>query len=94
MGIAQDLIELGIKLIVMEAQKNYINFSDKIFEKDSKCKFKPINTNNKVVLTCAESRNFLSSLGIEGEIIYTPGHSDDSISTSKILLCMYNNHYL
>lgn len=31
-------------------------------------------------MSCAESRNFLNDLGIKGEIIHTPGHSDDSVS--------------
>jgi glyoxylase-like metal-dependent hydrolase (beta-lactamase superfamily II) len=32
------------------------------------------------LLTFAESRQFLSSLGLAGEIIPTPGHSDDSVT--------------
>jgi glyoxylase-like metal-dependent hydrolase (beta-lactamase superfamily II) len=32
------------------------------------------------VLTEGESREFLAGIGIEGEIISTPGHSDDSVT--------------
>ena len=32
------------------------------------------------MISCMESRDFLAEIGIDGEIIYTPGHSDDSIS--------------
>ena len=32
------------------------------------------------MLTCAESREFLAKLGISGEVIHTPGHSEDSVS--------------
>ena len=33
-----------------------------------------------MIISCEDSRRFLNDLGINGEIIYTPGHSDDSIS--------------
>ncbi len=80
MGIAQDIIEnMNAKLLVMDVQKDYIHSSDKIFEKDNNTKFKPINT-VPIIISCEQSRNFLKDLGIDGEIIYTPGHSDDSIS--------------
>ena len=40
----------------------------------------PINKENAVMLKCEESRLFLHDLGIEGEILSTPSHSNDSIS--------------
>ena len=80
MGIAQEIIEnMDVKLLVIDVQKDYIHCSDKIFEKDKNMDFKPINT-EPVIISCEESRNFLKQLGIDGEIIHTPGHSDDSIS--------------
>ena len=80
MGIAQDIIEnMNAKLLVIDVQKDYLHSSDKIFEKDNNTKFKPINM-VPVIISCEQSRNFLKDLGIDGEIIYTPGHSDDSIS--------------
>lgn len=33
-----------------------------------------------LVITCAESRAQLAQIGIPGEIVHTPGHSDDSVS--------------
>jgi ribonuclease/clavin/mitogillin len=33
-----------------------------------------------VTIPIAESRAFLRRIGIEGEIMHTPGHSDDSVS--------------
>ena len=80
MGIAQDIIKnMNTKLLVIDVQKDYIHSSDKIFEKDNKVHFNPINT-EPLIISCEESRKFLNELGIDGEIIYTPGHSDDSIS--------------
>lgn len=79
MGIAQDIIEMGAKLILIDIQKDYIHSSDMIFQKDKNIEFKPINT-NPIIITCEQSREFLNNLGISGEIIHTPGHTDDSIS--------------
>ncbi len=80
MGIAQDLAELGIKIIVFDTQKDYIHFSDNIFDKDKRVAYKPIKDNYALFLSCEESRLFLEENEISGEIISTPGHSDDSVS--------------
>ena len=80
MGITQDIIDnMNVKLLVIDVQKDYIHCSDKIFEKNKNINFNPICT-EPLIISCNDSRNFLNDLGINGEIIYTPGHSDDSIS--------------
>lgn len=40
----------------------------------------PIEDEKVLTLSCEESRSFLKKMNIDGEIIRTPGHSDDSIS--------------
>lgn len=80
MGIAQDLAELGIKIVVLEEQKEYIHYSDNIFKKEKNKSFKPIDEDDVQIISCFESRKFLERIGVFGEILYTPGHSDDSIS--------------
>lgn len=80
MGIVQDIIDsMNVKLLVIDVQKDYIHCSDKIFEKNKNINFNPICT-EPLIISCNDSRNFLNDLGINGEIIHTPGHSDDSIS--------------
>ena len=80
MGIVQDIIDrMNSNLLVVDIQKDYIHCSDKIFEKDKNICFNPINT-KPIIISCDQSRSFLKNLGIDGEIIHTPGHSDDSIS--------------
>ena len=78
-GIAQDIIDMGTKLLLLDVQKDYIHNADNIFQKDKNIQFKPIHT-EPVIISCEQSREFLKDLGINGEIIYTPGHSEDSIS--------------
>ena len=80
MGIAQDIVDnMSAKLLVVDIQKDYIHFSDKKFEKDNTIKFSPINT-KPVIISCEESRDFLKEVGIDGEILYTPGHIEDIVS--------------
>ncbi len=79
MGIAQDLADLGIKLVIFDVQREYTHFSDNIFAKENK-PFKPIDDENALYLSCEESRQFLSMLGIDGEALHTVGHSEDSVS--------------
>lgn len=79
MGLVGKLVEQGIELLLVDIQKEAVHFSDKIFEKD-KLQYSKINENDATIITCAESREFLSSIGISGEIIHTPSHSEDSIS--------------
>lgn len=80
MGIAQDIAELGVKVVVFEEQKNYVHWSDNIFAKDKKVVFKSIDENKALSMSCLDSRKFFESVGIYGMVLYTPGHSDDSIS--------------
>ena len=79
-GIAQDIAETGAQVLIMDVQKEFVHSSDAIFAKERGSSFKPIDESRARVLTCAESRAFLRGFGIEGEILHTPGHSDDSIS--------------
>lgn len=79
MGLVGQLAEQGIKLLLVDVQKEAVHFSDKIFEKD-KLPYSVINEADAFVISCEESRAFLSSIGISGEIIHTPSHSEDSVS--------------
>ncbi len=80
MGIAQEIADLGIQLIVFEEQKDFIHCSDNIFAKNRSIPFKPIDDKKVYYLSCADSRSFFSKIEIDGEVIHTIGHSDDSVS--------------
>lgn len=79
MGLIGELIKQGAKLLLIDVQKDFIHFSDSIFAKD-KLQYIPIDEADATVISCKESRDFLSSIGIHGEIVHTPSHSEDSIS--------------
>ena len=80
MGIIGDLQQLGIRPVIVDVQQDSVHFSDDIFAREKHLSYTPIDENNAVRISCAESREFLHGIGISGEIIHTPSHSQDSIS--------------
>ena len=78
-GLASSLMSQGVKLLVMESQTGSLHYSDPIFTRQPRLEYVPIEDDKALVLSFANSRSFLSNLGIEGEIISTPSHSEDSI---------------
>lgn len=79
-GLTQNLRDLGTNLIIHEEQIPYINKLNLFFKKNPKANFKDIITSNYIVLSDSNSQSFLESIGILGNLITTPGHSDDSVS--------------
>lgn len=80
MGIAQEIAGRGAVIAAADVQRSYIHAADGVFAKDAKVHFQPIDDAKIRWITPGESREFLAELGIDGEIIPTPGHSDDSIT--------------
>ncbi len=79
MGLIGELMKQGVKLLMVDAQKDFIHYSDSIFARD-KIRCPPIDETQAAVIACKDSRSFLSRMGIRGEIIRTPSHSEDSVS--------------
>jgi len=80
MGIAQEIAEHGPVIILAEPQKDHVHAYDEVLLRDRKVDFHPVREDRAKVLPLAESRSFLRELGIDGEILSTPGHSEDSIT--------------
>jgi len=79
-GLVSELMSQGVRLIIMESQTDLVHYSDGIFEKEPYLGYKTIDESRAQVLLFEDSRKFLKELGIEGKIISTPSHSEDSIS--------------
>ncbi len=77
-GLAVELQGMGIKLIVVDIQQAAID----AVQGDPKLakQYSPYAKKSAITITLDESRAFLATLGIQAEIIATPGHSDDSIT--------------
>ena len=78
-GLTQELKNQGIKFILLEPQIDFIPQLTEFF-KTKTYPYVEIQQNRNLNLKLEESRTFLSSIGLNGEIIYTPGHSDDSVT--------------
>ncbi len=79
-GLVSELIKQGVKLLLLDTQRSYIHFSDKIFSRDKHLDYESITTERATVISSEESRSFLKSIGVNGEIVATTSHSNDSIS--------------
>lgn len=79
-GLVSDLTKMGVQLLIIDMQCDYVHFADNIFKREKFLRYVPIDEKNATIITCKESRNFLSNMGIMGEIIPTISHSKDSIS--------------
>lgn len=80
MGIVSELMKQGVRLLLVDVQKEYVGFSDEIFARERRLEYVPVNAEKAIIISCEGSRAFLKSIGIEGEIIITPSHSGDSVS--------------
>ena len=86
-GAAQDLKRRGVPLLVMEEQVHAIPLM-KQWTKPAD-NYTEITTHDNVVIPLSESRALLAEIGIGGEIVHTPGHSDDSVSLVLDICCAF-----
>lgn len=77
-GLAQELKQAGVPLLVMDVQVAAISVMKRWTKPQDH--FVDITTHDNVVIPCSESRAVLQGIGIAGEVVPTPGHSDDSVS--------------
>ena len=77
-GLAQELKNVGMPLLVLDRQVSAIPKMKRWTKPGDK--YVDINTHDNVVISFSDSGTVLQSVGIRGKILYTPGHSDDSIS--------------
>jgi endoribonuclease LACTB2 len=77
-GLAQELKMQGVGLIVLETQLAAIPLM-KQFTKP-RDHYVELSLDGNVTISFTGSRPLLAKIGIAGEILSTPGHSDDSVS--------------
>ncbi len=77
-GLAQELKQAGVPLLVLDVQVPAIPFMKT--QTKPQDHFVDITMHDNVTISFAESRSLLKQIGISGEILHTPGHSDDSVS--------------
>lgn len=79
-GLAGELQRHGPRLIQMENQAEGIAFLEDFFSQKKEFPFVKVSQEDNLHLPFTVSRKFLSGLGLGGEILRTPGHSDDSVT--------------
>lgn len=77
-GAAQDLKDRGMRLIVTPEQVPHIAAMKQWMKPGDR--YTEIRLDDNVVVPVADSRAFLKGLGFDGQLVHTPGHSDDSVS--------------
>lgn len=77
-GLAQELKQAGVPLLVLDTQVPAIPLM-KTWTKPQD-QYVDITLHDNITISFAESRSLLEQIGIPGEILPTPGHSDDSVS--------------
>jgi ribonuclease/clavin/mitogillin len=77
-AIAGEMKDKGAKLIVMETQKGHLNDQKKFIKPP--LVFREIKCEGNLELAFSDSRCFLETLGIDGEIISTTGHGADHVT--------------
>jgi glyoxylase-like metal-dependent hydrolase (beta-lactamase superfamily II) len=77
-GLAQELKQLGVPLLVLESQVSAIPLMKRHTKPQDR--YVDIVPFDNVVIPFLESRSRLAAIGIGGEVVPTPGHSDDSVS--------------
>jgi glyoxylase-like metal-dependent hydrolase (beta-lactamase superfamily II) len=77
-GLAQELKIAGVPLLMIDVQVALAPVLATLVKPTDG--YVPVTMNDNVTISCEESRSLLASIGFSGEIIHTPGHSDDSVS--------------
>jgi glyoxylase-like metal-dependent hydrolase (beta-lactamase superfamily II) len=77
-GLAQELKQAGVPLLVLDVQVPAIPLMKASTKPQDR--YVDISTHDNVTISFSESRSVLERIGIPGEILHTPGHSNDSVS--------------
>jgi ribonuclease/clavin/mitogillin len=77
-GLGEELKREGVPLLVLDVQVDAIPIM-KTWTKPAD-NYVDITEDGNVIISCEQSRQLLSRIGIAGEILHTPGHSDHCVS--------------
>ena len=78
-GEIQALKNEGIQFLVVDVQLPFIEPMEKMI-KGKWGNYTSLNEAGNTILSIAHSRDFFKTINIDGEVVHTPGHSEDSIS--------------
>ena len=77
-GLAQELKNAGVPLLMIDVQVPFVQLMTRHIKAQDH--FTEISMEGNVIIPISESRALLHRVGIAGQILHTPGHSEDSVS--------------
>jgi ribonuclease/clavin/mitogillin len=77
-GLAEELKREGVPLLVVDVQADAIPLMKTWTKPEDN--YVDITEDGNVIISFEQSRQVLSRIGIAGEILHTPGHSDHCVS--------------
>jgi glyoxylase-like metal-dependent hydrolase (beta-lactamase superfamily II) len=77
-GLAQELKAAGGPLLVLDVQVDAIPLMNTWIKPGDR--YDEIILDDNVIISLSESCEVLERIGIAGEVVHTPGHSDDRVS--------------
>jgi glyoxylase-like metal-dependent hydrolase (beta-lactamase superfamily II) len=77
-GIAQELKNAGVTLLLGDVQEHHLAEANRALAKFSG--YLPISDIGNAVVATDSSEAWKAATGIDGVLLHTPGHSDDSVS--------------
>jgi glyoxylase-like metal-dependent hydrolase (beta-lactamase superfamily II) len=78
-GLIGEMLHNGITCLAFENQLQGIDFMEKQILRTYP-DYRRIDKGKLTRLECSQSTDFFRKLGVDGQVIQTPGHSDDSVS--------------
>jgi glyoxylase-like metal-dependent hydrolase (beta-lactamase superfamily II) len=77
-GAVQELKNEGVQFLLFPVQQAYLAPMELMAA--HKWSYLPLSLSDNIVMPLSETRTFLKGISIDGEVIATRGHSDDSVS--------------
>jgi glyoxylase-like metal-dependent hydrolase (beta-lactamase superfamily II) len=77
-GLAEEMKREGVRLLVLDVQVDAIAMMKQWTKPHDR--YVEITAEDNLVISFAESRRLLADMGIAGEILHTPGHSEHCVS--------------
>lgn len=77
-GLGEEIKQQGVTLWVIDVQVPAIDAMRQWMKPTDR--YEPITAHGNHVTRCDESRALLATLGIDGQVVHTPGHSDHCVS--------------
>lgn len=79
-GLISELMEQGVKLVILESQVPFVHYSDHIFEKEPHLNYKPIDESKAHILSTSEAHRFFENeIGADADVMDITSHGEGSI---------------